>query len=377
MSTAAAVTAHTVQSHRLNGLSFLLTYSGLTPTGILPPRMLAAVEVWAGRKAIMEWLGAIEIHENPARESHNHHWHMYIRFTSRLDISDRRRYGRFDITLADNTVAHPDIRLVNQGATDRMRTLTYVAKQQGGENPKVYGRMFEPIPCFAQMYRTNAEGDAQADDNNMAAAEIPRAVSWGDAMNRCATLAACEIVLRLDYSNIYYMHWQQIKKNLSPRFRLPFDHRHSLAEFTTTLRDFDVGDWKRAGPIVVTGPSGIGKTTWVAAHARNPLIVKSIEDARDFEPGVHDLLILDDVNFRQSRSAEWAIALLDFHIERTVDARYSPVRIPRMTPMIFTTNYTMDDPQTSIFPRGENAQQQLAIERRFTTVRVATSLFIT
>jgi hypothetical protein len=45
--------------------------------------------------------------------------------------------------------------------------------------------------------------------------------------------------------------------------------------------------------------------------------------------------------------------------------------------MIFTTNYTMDDPQTSIFPRGENAQQQLAIERRFTTVRVATSLFIT
>ena len=81
-------------------------------------------------KSDYEWLGAIEIHENPARESHNHHWHMYIRFTSRLDISDRRHYGRFDITLADNTVAHPDIRLVNQGATDRMRTLTYVAKQQ-------------------------------------------------------------------------------------------------------------------------------------------------------------------------------------------------------------------------------------------------------
>jgi hypothetical protein len=37
----------------------------------------------------------------------------------------------------------------------------------------------------------------------------------------------------------------------------------------------------------------------------------------------------------------------------------------------FTTNYPMDDYQTSIFPRGENAPQQFAIERRFTTIRVA------
>jgi hypothetical protein len=103
-------------------------------------------------------------------------------------------------------------------------------------------------------------------------------------------------------------------------------------------------------------------------------MIKNIEDARDYEPGFHDLLIFDDVNFR-SRSAEWAIALLDFNIERTVDARYAPVRIPRCAPMIFTTNYPMNDWQTSIFPRGENAQQQLAIDRRFTTVRVATSLF--
>jgi Tfp pilus assembly pilus retraction ATPase PilT len=41
-----------------------------------------------------------------------------------------------------------------------------------------------------------------------------------------------------------------------------------------TLRDVDVvGDWT-AGPIVVTGPTGIGKTTWVAAHDKNLLIIK-------------------------------------------------------------------------------------------------------
>ena len=126
-----------------------------------------------------------------------------------------------------------------------VRTLAYVAKQQGGENRHLYGKMIEPIPSFAQMYRRNAEGDAQADDNHTAAAEIPRAETWGDAMNRCVTLAECEMVLRLDDSNVFYMHWQQIRRNLYPRFRLEFDHRHTLAEFTMTLRDFDVADWTR------------------------------------------------------------------------------------------------------------------------------------
>jgi len=336
--------------------------------------MIAEVAVWGGRKVITEWLGAIEIHENPARASHAHHWHVFIRFTLRLDIDDHRRYKKFDIILPDCTVAHPDIEMVRQGAADRVRVLSYVSKHQGGENPQLYGKLHEPIPCFAQMYKRIAEGEAQAGDNNTAAAEMPRAETWGDAMNRCVTLAECEMVLRLDYANIFYLHWQQIKRNLGPRFKPTFDHRHTLAEFTMTLRHFGVADWT-AKPIVVTGPSGVGKTNWAAAHAKNPLIIKNIEDVRVFDPSVHDLLILDDVNFRQ-RSAEWAIALLDFYFDRTVAARYTDVRIPRLTPMIFTTNWPMNDTQTSIFPRGENDHQQDAIDRRFTIVRVTTSLFV-
>jgi hypothetical protein len=105
-------------------------------------------------------------------------------------------------------------------------------------------------------------------------------------------------------------------------------------------------------------------------------VVKNIEDVRDFEQGFHDLLILDDVNFK-TRTPEWDISLLDFEHERTVDARYSPVTIPCNVPMIFTTNYPMNDWWTSIFPKGNNAAQQDAIDRRFKKVRVVTSLFIT
>jgi hypothetical protein len=240
MSTAALVTAHTIRPYRLHGPSFLLTYAGLPRTGILPARMLGQVEVWGGRKEILEWLGAIEIHRDPAQETHDHHWHVYIRFASRLDINDHRHYKKFDIKLADNTVAHPDIALVKQGASDRVRVLQYVAKQQDGEHPQLYGRMLEPIPCFAENYRLNAEGDAQADDNNTGAAKNKRAASWGDDLNQCSNMAECERMLRLDHANIFYMHWKQIAKNLQRRFRLTFVHRHTLGEFTMTLREFDV-----------------------------------------------------------------------------------------------------------------------------------------
>jgi hypothetical protein len=80
--------SHTIQSRRLNGPSFLLTSSGLRPPDISPKRMIDEVAVWNGRKVVMEWLGAIAIHENPARATHAHHWHVYIRFTTRLDIND-------------------------------------------------------------------------------------------------------------------------------------------------------------------------------------------------------------------------------------------------------------------------------------------------
>jgi len=39
------------------------------------------------------------------------------------------------------------------------------------------------------MYRRNEEGDAQADANNTAATVKLRAETWGDALNRCVTLA--------------------------------------------------------------------------------------------------------------------------------------------------------------------------------------------
>ena len=362
---------------RVNGHTYLLTFAALTSTAILPARMFRAVKGWSttGRKRVIEWLGSIEKHANPAVENADHHWHVYVRFESRLDIANHKQYRGFDIELADGTFAHPDIAAVKLGAPDRTESLLYVAKDQGGEEPQLYGCLQEPIPNFAEKYRQDAEAE---DDENTAIAEPapkkPRALTWGDALNLCHTEVECERMLRTDYAKVYYLQWSTVQKHLRMvRFKPTFEHMHTLGEFTVTLQDFGV-DWKTSGPVVVVGPTGIGKTSWVAAHAINPKIVKNIEDVKAHDPGCNDLLIFDDVNFSK-RTAEWIIALLDFKIDRTVDARHQPVKIPRWTPMIFTTNFHMNDWQTSIFPPGGNAEQDFAIERRFRTVRIPTSLF--
>jgi len=370
----AVVTYGKIRPCRLNGQTFLLTYAALERTAILPARMFRAVKGWAANKGILEWLGCIEEHEHAAVANENYHWHLYVCFETRLDISDHRRYRGFDIKLADGTFAHPDIEMVKSGASQRCDTLKYLAKDQGGEDPQLYGCLREPIPNFAEKYRQDEEVEDENDDTvTESPSKRSRAITWGDALNLCSTKGECEMMLRLDYANVYYSQWASIEKNLTRRFKPTFAHGYALGQYTVTLQDFGVVSWT-ARPVVVTGPAGFGKTSWVAAHARNPKIVKNIEDVRDFEPGLHDLLIFDDVNFR-SESAEWAISLLDFDLERTVQARYTPVKIPPKTPMIFTTNYHMNDWQTSIFPMGGNTQQQVAIERRYDIVRITTSLF--
>lgn len=76
---------------------------------------------------------------------------------------------------------------MHPGATDRYVTLQYVAKQQDGEHPQLYGNMLDPVPCFAENYQLHAEGDAQAGDNPTPVAKKPRAATWGDDLNECST----------------------------------------------------------------------------------------------------------------------------------------------------------------------------------------------
>lgn len=100
-------------------------------------------------------------------------------------------------------------------------------------------------------------------------------------------------------------------------------------------------------PLVVAGPSDIGKTAWAECHFKNPMMISDIEDLKDFnfDPNVNDGIVFDDMDFTHwPRTAQ--IHLLDIKRSRTIHMRFMNWERPKGVKMIFTTNNHpfMDDP---------------------------------
>jgi len=99
---------------------------------------------------------------------------------------------------------------------------------------------------------------------------------------------------------------------------------------------------------VLIGPSNIGKTQFAKAHFKNPLFVSHMDRLRDYEPGVHDGIIFDDMDFKHlPRTAQ--IHITDWDEERDIHARYGCAKIPANTQKIFTcNNMCVDDSDEAI-----------------------------
>lgn len=90
--------------------------------------------------------------------------------------------------------------------------------------------------------------------------------------------------------------------------------------------------------LVLLGPSGTGKTTWAKTFCPKPaLFCSHIDDLKKFQPGYHQCVIFDDMDFRAwPRTSQ--IHLVDWFDPRSIHIRYSTVRIPALTFKIFTCN---------------------------------------
>jgi hypothetical protein len=97
-----------------------------------------------------------------------------------------------------------------------------------------------------------------------------------------------------------------------------------------------------------------------------PLLAKRVDDLKRLTFR-HDGIVFDDVDFRGWPPTE-VIALLDYNIPRSLGARFHDVRLDAFFPIIMTSNVY------PIFPAGDNAEQDTAIERRHRAVHVTKPL---
>lgn len=101
-------------------------------------------------------------------------------------------------------------------------------------------------------------------------------------------------------------------------------------EFNTPFIDLD------EHPVVsIVGPSGIGKTQYAKAHFKNPLLVRHIDDLKNFTD--HDGIVFDDMDFTHWPPTS-QIHLTDVEENSSINVKYGTALIPRGTKRIFTCN---------------------------------------
>lgn len=159
----------------------------------------------------------------------------------------------------------------------------------------------------------------------------------------------------------YCLYGSAIIRNLEANLSKPFKHQYELKDFNREPLIF-----KKTSHVY--GPSNTGKTSFVTAHFKNPLVVSHIDTLKKLSAD-NDAIIFDDMSF-----AHWppesVIHLVDRQFDRDINVRYSTVHIPANTTKVFTHN------SRDIFYKPEvNPDQIAAIDRRVEYFHVPTKLF--
>lgn len=123
--------------------------------------------------------------------------------------------------------------------------------------------------------------------------------------------------------------------------------------------------------VYLYGGAGLGKTEFALSQFKRPLLVRSLDQARDYHPERYDGLVFDDANIHHLK-AEAKIHLADYSHPAVIQCRFMNANIGKGVRRIFTSNKSPED-----FWRGPDMtlEQFEAIKRRVKFVHICNSLF--
>ena len=154
--------------------------------GALPRRALARLhqaansQAWAAEREceLREWQSAREDHDELADPERSEHFHVFLHFSQRIHIKNRRTTQLFDLDGRDGRRLHPEVQAVGATVKDRQRVLAYGHK----------------------------DGDYEAElENELSAGEEEeRDASWGERLNAATTVRGGMQMLMDEFPDIFY-----------------------------------------------------------------------------------------------------------------------------------------------------------------------------
>lgn len=161
---------------------------------------------------------------------------------------------------------------------------------------------------------------------------------WKTALEEAKTdpMTAIETI-KMSCAKEYILHRSQIHQTL-------FAQKARTQESYLNKQNFkglpwDTLTWSRS--LILTGPSGIGKTSLAKLLLPKALMISHIDALKEYDPTIYDGIIFDDMAFLQY-PREGQIHIVDFYDDRQVHCRYLPAYIPAHTRRVFTTNLPPD-----------------------------------
>lgn len=168
-------------------------------------------------------------------------------------------------------------------------------------------------------------------------------------------------IIKTNKPRDYCLYGNAIERNLNAHHIPLFNSKYKLTDFTHAPLTF-------GKTTLVYGASNTGKTSFVIAHFKNPLIVSHIDTLKKLSPD-NDAIVFDDMSFSHW-PPENVIHLVDTDFDRDIHVRYGTIHIPAHTVKVFTHN------SKDIFYKQECPEEQkAAINRRVNVVHVPFKLY--
>lgn len=310
---------------RLRGKSFHLTYRG----HLCRERLFSVV---GGETGLEYWSVVWELgtHSVGAVEPYAH-THFYFRTRVRLDRHTSRTFDIDDV--------HPHIQRIS--------------------NAEHEGRIFHQYHRKGPIQLWQSENSPQDPTLSRDKKRIRELIQRGSLLDACFSLG-------IEISTVNDVRAVREERVPPP----PEESDYVEDDFTLKLNWMSShnGVIKEVDSMLLYGPSGMGKTERALTMFKRPLLVRSLDSARDYHPDRYDGIVFDDVSLSHL-SPEEKIHLLDGDHIGSVRCRYANGTLPKHTKRIFTTNRAPND----FFTGGSaiDPEQLVAFKRRIKIYHVA------